>query len=224
MGENEQGGMLRTVVVVGIVAMVALVITLGVVGLKASMTKNTDRAVGTVVTTKVPYTVQNPDVTYEKYTPRNSSVYWGDHGDHGNLFPLVGDIPNNSWREDRLVLNSSERIYIRVNINNYVRPWTPTSSDDNDDQSKRLLEVYDENGNKISSKNTYYLYDKVYLDKDKDYTLVVKYFNNSGQTLHELSGDGHGDSALVSGTDDGSSYRLKIKSFEAATYDDKYVS
>ena len=34
MGENEQGGMLRTVVVVGIVAMIALIVTLGVVGLK----------------------------------------------------------------------------------------------------------------------------------------------------------------------------------------------
>ena len=37
MGENEQGGMLRTVVVVGLVAMVALIITLGVVGLKNNM-------------------------------------------------------------------------------------------------------------------------------------------------------------------------------------------
>lgn len=48
MGENEQGGMLRTVVVVGIVAMVALIVTLGVVGLKNNMTKNTDRAVSAV--------------------------------------------------------------------------------------------------------------------------------------------------------------------------------
>lgn len=41
MGENEQGGMLRTVVVVGLVAMVALIITLGVVGMKASLRSNT---------------------------------------------------------------------------------------------------------------------------------------------------------------------------------------
>lgn len=47
MGENEQGGMLRNVVVIGIIAMVALIITLGVVGLKNNMTKNTDIAVGT---------------------------------------------------------------------------------------------------------------------------------------------------------------------------------
>ena len=41
MGENEQGGMLRTVVVIGIIAMVALVVTLGVVGLKSSLRTNT---------------------------------------------------------------------------------------------------------------------------------------------------------------------------------------
>ena len=41
MGENEQGGMLRTVVVVGLVAIIAIVITVGVVGLKASLRTNT---------------------------------------------------------------------------------------------------------------------------------------------------------------------------------------
>lgn len=45
MGENEQGGMLRTVVVVGLVALIAAVITMGVVSLKASMIKNTATAV-----------------------------------------------------------------------------------------------------------------------------------------------------------------------------------
>lgn len=41
MGENEQGGMLRTVVVVGLVALIAVVITMGVVGMKASLRTNT---------------------------------------------------------------------------------------------------------------------------------------------------------------------------------------
>lgn len=48
MGENEQGGMLRTVVVIGIIAMVALIITLGVVGLKNNMTINQATALQTV--------------------------------------------------------------------------------------------------------------------------------------------------------------------------------
>lgn len=41
MGENEQGGMLRTVVVIGLVAIIAIVITVGVVGLKSSLRTNT---------------------------------------------------------------------------------------------------------------------------------------------------------------------------------------
>lgn len=45
MGENEQGGMLRTVIVIGLIALIAAVITMGVVGLKASMNKNTATAV-----------------------------------------------------------------------------------------------------------------------------------------------------------------------------------
>lgn len=45
MGEKEQGGMLRTVVVVGIVAIIALVITAGIVGLKANLRTNTLMAV-----------------------------------------------------------------------------------------------------------------------------------------------------------------------------------
>lgn len=45
MGENEQGGMLRTVVVVGIIAMVALIMVLGVVGLKDNMKKNIDSGI-----------------------------------------------------------------------------------------------------------------------------------------------------------------------------------
>ena len=219
MGENEQGGMLRTVVVIGIIAMVALIITLGVVGLKNNMSKNTNSAVGTVATAKVPYSVVNPDVTYEKYTP-NSSSYSG-WGDHSNYFPVVGDIPNNSWREDRLVVNSSARIYIRVDVNDNPEAMTPKN--DNDDLPKRLLEVYDENGTRLVSTNS--LYDRVYLDKDKDYTLIVKYFNNSGQTFIERAADNsYRMTNLLSGTDDGSSYRLNIKSFEAATYDAAYAN
>ena len=41
MGEREQGGMLRTVVVIGLVAIIAIVITVGMVGLKSSLRTNT---------------------------------------------------------------------------------------------------------------------------------------------------------------------------------------
>ena len=221
MGENEQGGMLRTVVVIGIIAMVALIITLGVVGLKSNMTKNTNNAVGAVVTTKVPYSVVNPDVTYKKYAAGSTNVKTAMGHDY-TAFPVVGDIPNNSWREDRLVVNSSARIYICVDVS-VISEAHPANIDD-DDMSKRHLEVYDENGTQVFSTND--PGNKVHLDKDKDYTIIVKYFNNSGQRFIERAKDAdpYRRSNLLSGTDDGGSYRLNIKSFEAATYDDKYVS
>ena len=48
MGENEQGGMLRTVVVVGLVAMIALIVTSAVVGLKGSMLSGTRNATDSI--------------------------------------------------------------------------------------------------------------------------------------------------------------------------------
>ena len=41
MGENEQGGMLRTVVVIGLIAIIAIVMIVGVIGLKSSLRTNT---------------------------------------------------------------------------------------------------------------------------------------------------------------------------------------
>ena len=66
MGENEQGGMLRTVVIVGIIAMLTLIIILSVLGLKNNMSKNTNSAVGAVVTTKSPY--YGKDIAFTSYT------------------------------------------------------------------------------------------------------------------------------------------------------------
>lgn len=48
MGENEQGGMLRNVVVVGLVAMIALIVTLAVVGLKGNMLAGTSNATDSI--------------------------------------------------------------------------------------------------------------------------------------------------------------------------------
>jgi len=218
MGEKEQSGMLRNVVVIGIIAIIAMTVIFAVVNLTGTMTKNSDKAVGTIATTAVPYGVTNSDVKYEKYTP--SSTANSGWGDHATYFPVVGDIPTNSWREDRLVVRSSERVYIRVDVNN--NPEAMTTKNDNDDLAKRSLDIY-KDGVQIVSTNS--LYNKVWLDKDTDYTIVVKYFNNSGQTFIERADDrSYRVTDILSGTEDGSSYNFQIKSFEAATYDNKYVS
>lgn len=49
MGENEQSGMLRSVVVLGIIAIISFVVIAGVVALKVNMKNNTDEAIPPVM-------------------------------------------------------------------------------------------------------------------------------------------------------------------------------
>lgn len=226
MGENEQGGMLRTVVVIGIIAMVALIITLGVVGLKNNMSKNTDSAVGTVVMTKVPYTVQNADVDYVNYPPATDP--WG-LGQNVFTFPIIGDIPANSWREVRMEVESNKRTWIKLDINtNYkVSQLSSGNSNNYDAIAYRQLLIYDNNGNLIQKANDSQMASgKIYLEKDTNYVFVIKYYNDKGEPLVEdrSKPDWHDLTMLYTGVDDSSAYNFKVKAFEAATYDNKYVN
>lgn len=227
MGENEQGGMLRTVVVIGIIAMVALIITLGVVGLKSNMSKNTDKAVGTVVTTTIPYGVKNPNIVY---APDNSSeqvnTYWGNHMMY---FPKFGDVPANSWREVHIVLNSDKKMWFKLDINN--NPETPIKvgnsiSNDNDRTASRVMNLYrNDTGAKVAS--TYGdLSKSTYIEPNVSYTVVIKYFNKLSVPFYEPDNTSQNVyySILYTGIDDNSQYKLNVDSFEAATYDDKYNS
>lgn len=109
MGENEQGGMLRTVVVVGLVAMIALIITLGVVGLKSSLRTNTLMGI-TMGQNILKIDRSDPDKSFhilgehEKLTyDDNTGVYtlvlstksvydtsWGHHGGQGMYYGAGG--------------------------------------------------------------------------------------------------------------------------------------
>jgi len=222
MGENEQGGMLRTVVVIGIIAMVALIITLGVVGLKNNMTKNTDSAVGTVAMTKVPHTVQNADVDYVDYPPLTNNF---NLGENRFTFPIIGDIPANSWREVRMEVESNKRTWIKLDINTNYK--VSQAGNNHDAIAYRQLLIYDVNGNLIQKANdSQMLSGKIYLEKNATYVFVIKYYNDKGVSLVEdkdkpLSED---LTMLYTGVDDSSAYSFKVKAFEAATYNNKYVS
>ena len=229
MGENEQGGMLRTVVVIGIIAMVALIITLGVVGLKNNMTKNTNSAVGTVVTTKLPYEVSNPNINYESYTPGGSS--WGHNV---FVFPVVGDVPNNSWRDVKMVAFSDKELTVAVDINDEFKNDTFVGND-NDDLSKRLVDIYLASdgslvkhmsgaGLRIGSNA------KFTMKANTKYIFRIKYFNNSGKTFLETSETVKGVNRdwqftnVYTSSSNGEAYKFNVESFEAATYDDDYAN
>lgn len=231
MGENEQGGMLRTVVVIGIIAMVALIVTLGVVGLKNSMTKNTDKAVGAVVTTPIPFGASDKEVPYNVYGVSDQvNSFWGNHLDY---FPQIGSIPNNSWREVHIQIRSDKRIWFKIDVSNSGSTLRKADSNgsiinDNDVTASRTMHLY-KDGDAVASASGYGdLAKPVYIDANTNYTIVVKYVNKSGFTFVEPSQLPSGTnksiyySALFTGNDDKSEYKLTIKSFEAATYDDKY--
>ena len=221
MGENEQGGMLRTVVVVGLVAMVALIMTLGVVGLKAEMSSNTDKTVGSVVRIRIPKTTDDPHVNWESYdTTVSKHSGWGANITY---FPIVGDIPNNYWRDAQFVLRANKRVYVRVDVNTYFKDYAGEGND-HDDVAKRSMTIYDDKGSVVlptgEPNRTFWL------EPNRDYTLQVRYFNDSGQTLIEKynSTMWYYNTAIFSGTSDGSAYSLTLKDFEAATYDAKYAT
>lgn len=219
MGENEQSGMLRTVVVIGIIAIVAMTIILAVVGLKGNMNSNTDSAIKPLVRTQVDYASDNPNVKFQSYNVSNST--WADQ--HWYV-PLVKSIPANNWREFVVEFSTTEDVTVQVNINNYL---SGSQSDDRDDVTKRSEKIYDDSGNLVASKSgNNGLLDRVSLKKDIKYMIVVKYFNNTSSTLLELNPDNskYRQSALFFDTSDGRAFDLDVTSFKAATYDDKYAN
>lgn len=137
MGENEQGGMLRTVVVIGIIALIAVVITLGVIGLKSNMTKNTKAGLppDQIFTPGDGYTVSQSDfdeastmkiVNGALYidTPASSTPKWARYDSAPSL-----DAPKNK---------STVKFTVTAKAmpgSMYVHPW---------------LAFYDANGHQIS--------------------------------------------------------------------------
>lgn len=227
MGENEQGGMLRNVVVIGIIAMVALIITLGVVGLKSNMSKNTDTAVGAIVTKPIPFA--NGDKSYDvQLKPGETKAWWGNYQ---MALPRLGDVPNNHWREVHITLSVDKRTWFRLDVNTSGKNVTLDGNgwpfNDNDVVSKRHMDLYKAGSlDPIKSSSGNELTNATWMEPNTDYTIVLKYLNKSGFDFVEPtnSSDRPYYTILGTGNDDGSKYNLHIKTIEAATYDEKYVN
>jgi len=105
MGENEQGGMLRTVVVIGIVAMVALIVTLGVIGLKNNM-----QSTQTTALQAVSKGATQKDIDF-KLT-----------GDNGQLTSITSktDLVDNAYLANVVSGNNT-----KADTNYLIRPYEP---------------------------------------------------------------------------------------------------
>lgn len=223
MGEHEQGGMLRNVVVLGLIALIAAMVISLTLTLKTKMTKHVDQGVGTIVTTRVEHTVNNKNVTYGDYTPNKTS--YSGWGDHAMWFPVIGDIPPNSWRDVQMVVSTTSKIYFRVDVNTANDHDAKDGNNDHDEMSKRTLMVYDSKGKLL--KSIHDLRAKTYLEPNEQYTVVVKYFNNSKETFNDNNNPDRIQyqlSSFITGSDNGKAYALNFENFEAATYDDKYLN
>lgn len=222
MGENEQGGMLRNVVVVGIVALIAAVVIVGVVGMKASMNKNTNTAVGSVMTMQKP--VLQEEVTF--YAKLNASNTGGVHGPRYRM-PYIGEIPNNSWRDIYLDLEpkSSGDTNLIIDTNEYTDKDNPSG---NNDLTSRMLITVQEDG---SNKMTYiaggsYNVGGVDLKQGKTYHIHIKMFNETGAPIFDAVKEGSRSALIFNKVGSGSAdyVEVVIKNMTAATYDDKYNS
>ena len=90
MGENEQGGMLRSVVVIGLVAIIAMVVIFGVVAMKGRLRTNT--LMGATMGQNVLQTNQRGSDTHYKFNPLdgNTQLSWDDKT---NVYTLT--LPSN---------------------------------------------------------------------------------------------------------------------------------
>ena len=213
MGENEQGGMLRTVVVIGLVAMVALIITLGVVGLKDNMHKNTATAVYNVQKAPKPYPFENNgNIQFDKY----SMTYW--NGSRYNI-PVTENIKPDYWREIHATITPETDATMQVDINAYdLDNPAPQPGNNADESSKREVKMY-ENGKLVQ--NMGWGGTKANLKAGHTYQLLVKYHNNLSRTIYgddSKGGNVSNPTHFIIGTPDGSAGKVKVTDLEAATY------
>ena len=214
MGENEQGGMLRTVVVIGIVAMVALIITLGVVGLKNNMTKNTATAVYNIEKTPKPYPFENDgNIQFNKY----QVTYWNGLNYY---VPVYDNIQPGYWRELHATIAPETDATMQIDINAYDldNPDRQSENNDADEVSKREIKMY-ENGTLVQNMDLGGT--MANLKAGHVYQLLVKYHNDSLRTIYDSDTKqrtGSHSTRFVIGTPDGSPGKVKITDLEAATY------
>lgn len=233
MGEREQGGMLRTVIVLGLIAIISFAVIAGILVLKSTSSENTDKGVG-VITAKTfkQYHFDRDGWVYPAYDP-----VWNDKdnatwGAKYAWFPTIADVPAHSWREVHFTISATEDIYARVDINASFETMDTAHGDNNKDAiSDRWLAVYDMSGKQLLATNslaTPSAENTMWMKKNTSYLFVVKWHNTADEPLVERAEATNAlivyrNSKLLTGTADGRGYSLKVKSFEANTYPDRYA-
>lgn len=212
MGENEQGGILRTVVVIGIIAMIAAVVIGTVIGLNHKMNVLSTNTMNHVNRVGKPYTTGLEEMKhFDKY---NDVSNWG--GKWLNL-PKVGNIKPNQWRECQFDLKVSMKTAISLDINAYPANQHAGGNNDWDDVRKRSVVATNANTGQsfdiVKNGNTQHFE----AEPNVVYHFDVKSYNNKPYTLNDADAGGGATSAISVATH-GEPFQIQVTNFEAATY------
>lgn len=225
MGENEEGGMLRVVVVVGLIAMIAGFVIFAITGMKNTMNSHTDTAVGTVVRTRADQPYKQANVKWDSYKPpAPGSAYLP-----GKVYSVEvpSRVPHNYWLDTAVRLKFNTDLDLRVDINNF-NVTAPGGSNDQDDWVRREMQIYDDSGklvtqqigtiSDITNKNDRML-DAKGLKGDTWYTVVYRWYNNQSYDIGNVNNE---YTRITLNSPTGAPISLEVSSIEMAKYEDKY--
>lgn len=230
MGEKEQGGMLRNVVVLGLIALIAAVITVLVMGLNHKLSVSGYNAANDVDKQVKEYHIKdNGEIDFKQLG--SSSGVWNS----GFLYylPDTGNLKAEHWSELRYKVKTSvSGVTMSVDVNWYDQDfaandktvtWTAGNVNDRDELDKRFIGIYDENGELIKMLDTIHgKGESITLEPNKLYQVVVKSYNNTNHTLYSKADLKHNTNVRLGGPDD-AQHHIKMTDFEVAQYTDDKV-
>ena len=219
MGEKEQGGMLRNVVILGLIALISAVVIVIVVGLNHKMNVVGTNTVNAVDRTGKEYNTGLEEMKhFDKY---NNISGWGGKWLY---MPKVGNIEPKQWREYRFDLKVPVKTAITFDINAYPVDKTgltiPSSNSwsDSDDWSKRsIVATNTSNGHSFDILKNGGSMQHFEAEPNVVYHFDVKYYNNKSYTLKDVDG---GASSALSVATQGQAFQIQVTNLEAATYGD----
>ena len=159
MGENEQGGMLRSVIVLGLIALIAAVVTALVIGLKSTAKDHVDDVIPPTVTTSLlavdDFTIRSHDEPGNYSTNVPKSVYsWGDSST--SLHLDTRGQPDKSWvfaeSKQFKIPEGSKRMKVSVTAKGsgsfYANAWVHIHAADGRDAGSDAFTAVDANSSK----------------------------------------------------------------------------
>lgn len=148
MGEHEQGGMLRNVVVLGLIALIASVIMALVLSLRNKMVDHVDEATPPTIITNLlepeDFHLQIHDANNNKRPVPKEAYYWDK--DQTSLHWNTTMLPNKSWAQGLLkrfdVPAGTKRLKLEVTLKGHTSTYVNTWVGGDDADGNRVLHDY----------------------------------------------------------------------------------